>query len=319
MENTATSTKRRKASTPQVDVYDAVTSKIMAALEAGTVPWHRPWDPSVGVPIKLSDGTPYRGINVLLLGLEAQLKGYTSPYWGTYRKITELGGQVRKGEKSTLVTLWRPIKTEKLNPATGQSEAHSFLLLRHFSVFNADQADAAEGKTFRLPTAAERPTFAPIGEAERIFAGYFERDGSPALVTGIDGAAWYSPSRDVVSLPSRDAFESGEAFYSTAFHEATHSTGHKDRLAREGVLEGHPFGSGMYAKEELVAEMGAALLCGHAGIETQVEASAAYIASWLKALANDHKLVIGAAGKAQKAVDHVLGLSPAAVAEEVAA
>lgn len=306
----ATTKTRKRKSAPRVDAYEAVTAKIIAALEGGTVPWQKPWDPTIGSPISLSSGKPYRGINVWLLGLEAQVAGYSSPYWGTYKQITERGGQVRKGERSTLVVLWHRVETTKLDEATGKYEPHGYMMLRHFNVFNAEQADPAEGQTFRLPARAERTEFDPIEEAEVIFTGYSEREGSPEVVVGHDGAAWFSPSADRVSLPARSAFDSAEGFYSTAFHEFTHSTGAKSRLNREGVTEGHPFGSGMYAAEELIAEMGSALLCGHAGIDNTVEQSAAYIENWLGALRGDSRMVVKAAGKAQKAADLVLGVEP---------
>ena len=200
-----------------------------------------------------------------------------------------------RAKKSTPITFWKKLVIEKLNEASGEVEKKTIMFLRHFSVFNSDQADAIEGGVFKLPKVTVREGFEPLEAAEEILTGYFGREGAPALVVSHDGQ---QPSHQPLTgfgSPLGSPSTQPKVSTSTAFHEATHSTGHTSRLKRDGVGDGHPFGSAMYAKEELVAEMGSAFLCGQAGINNEIEASAAYIENWLGALRNDKKLLIGAA------------------------
>jgi len=251
-------------------------------------------------------------VNTILLGMSALSHDYGSPWWGTYRQIQERGGQVRKGERSTMVVLWKPVTrhpdSSDYQP-DDQTKPGRYLLARTFSVFNADQCD---GLRIAQP---ERPTVDPIEACEQVTARYLAT--GPKLTNGM-GRAWYRPSRDVVGMPERSAFESAEAWHSTLFHELVHSSGHQTRLNREGVVEGHRFGDESYSKEELIAEMGAAMLCGLAGVEQVTLAnSAAYIASWLRVLRGDPKLVVSAAASAQRAADLIAGRATAEL--EVAA
>lgn len=289
------------------DVYEIITDKIVSMLDAGTVPWHKPWSTIGGVPLSLSTHKPYRGINVFLLGVQAMVEGYTSPWWGTYKKITEEGGQVRKGETSTMVTFWSQTNRWVTDDVTGKREQQAGFVLRYYRVFNSEQADWAPGKGPIVCTV-------PLTPVQRLAAGEAVAAGMPnppAMRTG--GAAFYQPRTDTLTMPPINSFDNGEEFYSTLFHELTHSTGHASRVGRDGfeVGAGHTFGTPGYSKEELVAEMGAAMLAAVAGLDTTVTLpnSAAYIANWLGVLANDRKLVIQAAGQAQKAVDHILGRS----------
>lgn len=285
------------------DIYAEITDEIVQQLEGGTVPWHQPWNASVGLPVSMSTKRPYRGINVFLLAIKAQTNGYRSTWWGTYRQVAELGGQVRKGERSSVVVFWKLLKrdaTPEERAKTGRSVV-TIPMLRHFNVFNAEQCDGL-GEAFHA--GEDRPSFDAIAECERIVESY---ESAPTIRHG-GGRAAYSPGLDVVFMPDRQDFQSADGYYSTLFHELTHSTGHTSRLARPTLLESHAFGDESYSKEELVAEMGAAMLSGVAGIEQRtVPQSAAYIASWLKALQNDPKLVIQAAAQAQKAADRILG------------
>ncbi|WP_205728863.1 ArdC family protein [Frankia sp. B2] len=287
------------------NVYEIVTDTVINALENGTVPWHQPWNVEVGVPLSLATGKPYRGVNPFLLGLTALTNGYRSPWWGTLKKINERGGTVRKGEHSTLVVFWKSY----LHKATADDEKDERrFLLRYYRVFNADQADWDEGKE---PTyaALNRPDVERIATAEAIADGYQD---SPSIRTG-EAAYYESGAVDRVTMPPIDAFDSAEEYYATLFHELTHSTGHENRLDRDGVRTGSfgRFGDPVYSKEELVAEMGAALLCAIAGIDQKalVENSAAYLRSWLGVLREDSKLIVQAAAQAQHAADHILGVS----------
>jgi len=270
-------------------VYQLVTDRMVELLEAGTIPWRKTWKASE-MPRSLSTGKPYQGVNVFMLWGTAMVKGYGSEYWGTYKAIQDRGGQVRKGEKSTLVVFWKFIEVE--DKKTGEEK--KIPMLRYFSVFNADQCDGLE-----LPVTGNDAAADPIAAAEALFEGMPQR---PEVKFG-GNRAYYSPGLDYVGLPLRTSFESAESFYTTAFHELVHATGHESRLDRN--LNGS-FGNHEYSKEELVAEMGAAFLCALSGIERKTEDnSAAYLAHWIKALQGDPKLIVTAAGAAQKAADFI--------------
>lgn len=296
-------------STDRRDIYAEVTETIIAALEQGTVPWHRPWNAAeTGLPVSISTGKPYRGVNVFLLMFSGQAKGYSSPWWGTFKAIQERGGSVRKGEKGTLVTFWKrlSVPTTAEEQATTKKDRKVIPMLKHYVVFNAEQADGLPEK-FGLETFEPGEEWDPIGTCEEIAAGY--TDG-PTVSHNGGNRAFYRPMSDSVHMPTREAFESPDAYYSTLFHELTHSTGHESRLARKTLLESHAFGDTSYSKEELVAEMGAAMLSAVAGIhQTTVEQSAAYLAGWLRALRSDPKLIIQAGGAAQRAADRILGIT----------
>lgn len=277
------------------NIYAEVTDRILAELEKGVVPWHRPWT-STGFPYSL-DGRPYRGINVFLL----ELAGYGDPRWGTFNAVQRHGGHVRKGEHATRVILWKPVR-KRITGENGEEQDGSYLLLRDYAVFNAEQCE--ELPVLDIP---ERE-HTPVEAAELLVTGYGDR---PPVHYG-SGQASYSPFLDRIDMPKPERFESEAAFYSTQFHELVHSTGHENRLKR---IETALFGSDPYAREELVAEMGAAMLCGLSGLANE-DQSAAYISGWLKALSQDTRLVIQAAAKAQRAVDYMLGVTYTAPGSE---
>jgi antirestriction protein ArdC len=271
-----------------IDVYQSVTDRIIASLEEGTIPWHKPWVGSG--PRNVENGRHYSGINVFLLTLAP----FGDPRWGTYKAIKRADGQVRRGEKSTQIVLMKRVNKRRSDGAAEGDEelGGSYFLFRYYSVFNAEQADG-------LPPFEDTVyDNEPIERAEQIALGYI----GPTVTFGGD-SAFYSATTDMVRVPMLDQFTSAEAYYSTLYHELVHSTGHESRLNR---LESTGFGSGPYAKEELVAEMGAAMLCGMAGIEN-LDQSAAYVAHWLEPLRRDKKFVVSAAGQAQKASDLILG------------
>ena len=289
----------RKSSAPAKDVYQLVTDKVLALLDEGTVPWRKPWK-STGVPRSMSTRRPYRGINPFLLVCTAMANGYTSPWWGTYDQIADKGGQVRKGEKSTLIVFWKRAVRTVTDEATGQDVDKPWAMLRYFYVFNADQADGLPERFY-----AQGTDEATVEELDALTADY--EAGLASILYGGD-RAFYSPGMDHVQVPKIGSHNSPEEFYSTKFHELTHSTGHSSRLDREGIVEGHRFGDELYSKEELIAEMGAAMLAGIAGIEQVTLAnSAAYLEHWIKVLRGDAKLLVSAAAAAQKAADLILG------------
>jgi antirestriction protein ArdC len=285
----------------KMDVYAIVTEKIINLLESGVVPWRRPWT-STGLPRNLVSKKPYRGVNFFLLSASK----YVSPFWLSIRQANELGGHVRKGEESTVVVFWKvddaKQSTEDLDNEETDGKTRRRFLLRYYRVFNLEQCELPQTVLDKLPK-TEAHEHDPIETAERIIADMPNR---PEIqYTG--SKAFYSSLTDRITLPPRELFASAEEFYATALHEAVHSSGSEKRLAREGICEAAPFGSPVYSKEELTAEMGAAYICAEAGISTVViENQAAYVAGWLKKLRDDRKLLIHAAAQAQRAADYIL-------------
>lgn len=300
------------------EVYQQFTDRIVAMLEAGELPpWRKPWKvdgPDGFVPCNASSGRAYRGINVWWLLMAASAKGYTRNLWLTYRQAKQLGGHVRKGEKSETVILWKPAKgKDKVNEETGETEkGRAYLLIRTYRVFNVEQCDDLTlPKKFQLPEPgdddAEEETKIEIDEkAERVLLAYLDRESLEMKHGG--GRACYSPTEDWIRMPKREAFESGNEYYSTAFHECAHSTGHQKRLDRECLTKVSMFGSHTYSREELVAEFAAAFLCGVTGtaLPETTQNSASYLKTWAAKLKDDPKLLINAAAAAQKAADYVL-------------
>lgn len=291
---------------PKFDPYQAITDQIVAQLEAGVAPWRKPWATVGGnLPKSLSTGKAYRGINPFILDMVAGIKGYTSPFWGTYKAIAERGGQVRKGEKGTMVVFWKRFLTKEIDEKTGKPK--QAIVLRSYTVFNAEQADDAEGQTFRVPAVATvvPADHSPIEACETAIAPYL---ATLASVSRTGRNAYYVPAIDALTVPPLNSHESAEEFYSTLFHEAAHSTGHTSRLNRP-TFSSHTDAQA-YGKEELVAELAAAMLSGMTGIAPAVvENSAAYLGGWAKTLRGDHKLVVQAAAQAQRAADLVLGVT----------
>ncbi len=281
------------------DIYQAVTDRILEMLDKGTVPWRHPIRGGAGGdwPKNLESRRPYRGVNVFLLAVTSWMKGYGSAFWMTYRQAAASGGNVRKGEKSTMVVFWKQYDTR--DKVTGDPKRVP--VLRYYNVFNAEQCEG-----IKPPDAPPEPAapFEPIGEAERIVAGYA---GGP-VIEHAGAQAYYRPSADLVRLPEPGRFLSREFYYATAFHELVHSTGHSKRLDRGLDKDLQPFGSPDYSREELVAELGSAFLCAAAGISPPtIEQSAAYIAGWRKKLSDDRKLIVAAAGAGQRAADWIVG------------
>jgi len=275
-------------------VYDRITDRITAQLEKGTVPWRKPWNVALAFPRNLITRRAYRGINVFLL----LAMNYESPYWLTFNQIKQLGGNVRKGEKACPVVFWKPAKIE--DDETGEEKEIPFL--RSYHVFNLNQCEA-----IKVDLVPENPGVPILTPADEIVSGM---PNPPAIRYGMD-RAFYQPSQDLVGMPNRKAFETDHEFFSTIYHELCHSTGHPSRLNRPTLTDGSGFGSDPYSKEELIAEMGAAFLCGHSGVlDRTLENSAAYVQGWLERLKNDKKLIVQAAAQAQKAADYILGIKP---------
>jgi antirestriction protein ArdC len=279
-------------SKPLASVYDIVTEQVIKQLESGVAPWRKPW--RTEMPCNLLSQKPYRGLNVFLLASQ----GYESRYWLTFNQANKLGGHVKKGEHSSLVTFWH-IGEEKTD-AEGKKTRP--FLLRYYRVFNLCQT---EGIAEKLGLGESPRPVASIQQCEAIVASM---PNAPRMEQS--NAAWYRPSTDTVGMPARGLFSSAEEYYSTLFHEMTHSTGHASRIGREGIEILNTFGSESYSKEELVAEMGAAMLCGVTGIApATLQNSAAYLKTWIERLKSDSRLLVSAASAAQKAADYIRGES----------
>lgn len=276
-------------------VYEVITDRIIKLLEEGVIPWHRPWGGPEDFPRNLVSGKQYRGINAFLLAVAR----YESPFWLTFKQAKRRGGSVRKGEKGYPCIYWNWTGIE--DEETGETRQRPFL--KHYTVFNVEQCEDVSYPKAELPNSE----FSPIEVCETLVECM---PHAPPIEYGGTRAA-YDPSIDQVIMPKPELFHSPEDFYSTLFHELIHSTGHASRLARPSIQRPKAFGSPLYIKEELIAEMGAAYLCGHTGIENKIiENSAAYIADWLRRLRKDNRLVIHAAGNAQKASDYILNKQP---------
>jgi len=278
-------------------VYEIVTQTIIEKLEAGEIPWRRPWVTSA--PKNLVSGKEYRGINTFMLGAS----GFPRPEWLTFNQAAKLGATVRAGERSSMVVYFN-VGEERLNAKTGKLSKP--FLLRYSRVFNISQCIHGE-QTLTEKLGLDSAKNAPVPSIEACEALLAGMPNRPAIKAS--DRAWYRPSTDEVGIPDKSTFHSSEGFYATLFHELTHSTAHPTRVGRPEVMESQNFGSANYSREELIAEMGAAMLCGVAGISpATVENSAAYLRSWISALRGDSKLVVAAASAAQKAADYIRGV-----------
>lgn len=297
---------RRKSTGAKPDVYQIVTDKIIAQLEAGTAPWRKPWNSAVGRPQNL-DGRPYRGVNIFLLGLSGLEGGFRSPFWLTYKQAQERGGTVKRGEHGTLIVFWKTLSVpDKEDPAKRKVVP----MLRYFYVFNLDQTEGVKvpKRVTAWETAQADHEHEPVLSGEEVISGYLAADGPTFRTNGT--SAYYSPESDVITVPALEAFANRDEYYSTAFHEIAHSTGHVDRLDRF-TGKGRAFGCHDYGREELVAELSSAFLQAECGIESAQDNSAAYLASWVRTLKEDPRAIVVAAGAAQRAADLVLGRTQA--------
>ncbi len=274
------------------DTYTLITDRIIAELESGTILWHKPWT-CAQPAISHTTGKAYSLLNQLLLG------GRGGEYL-TFQQAQKEGGRVKKGEKASMVVFWKWLTVE--DEDTGEEKSVPFL--RYFSVFHVDQCDGISPR-FRASEALPVDPAAANDAAENIIADYLHRSGVH-LVSRESSEAFYRPATDTVVLPLRQQFSETAEYYSTAFHELTHSTGHPSRLNR--LTETARFGSAPYSREELCAELGASFILNRLGLETNgsFRNNAAYIDHWLTVLKEDKRLLVSAAGQADKAVRLIL-------------
>lgn len=293
----------------KTDIYEEITQRLIAQLEAGTVPWRSPYFCKGGYPRNYSTRKHYRGINVFLLGCQR----FTSPDFMTFLQAKTLGGYVRKGEKGFLVVKYGTYTKEEEAAQETDAEAKSRGYLKGYTVFHISQIEGIQFPAETLPpelTLTEKTT-----RAREIVAGMPK---APPIHSG-SAVPCYRPGTDSIHMPETGFFTDEEAYFSTLFHELGHSTGHASRLARKSLLENLGFAATgdtarkTYAEEELVAEMTASFLNAQAGIvEGELANSAAYLQSWLNALkSKDAKgWIIRAASQAQKAADYIMNLQP---------
>ncbi|MNK14020.1 DNA primase TraC [compost metagenome] len=284
------------------DIHTRITNQIIAQLEAGVRPWVQPW--KTGGPVSRPlrrDGTPYSGVNILLLWSEAATRGFTASTWMTFRQALALGGHVRKGERGAMVVYANQIIREEADEA-GKPVEQRIPFLKAYTVFNLDQIDGLPERYALQP----QPTINPevrIGAAE----AFFRACGADIRHGG--GSAFYAPGPDFVQMPAFESFHDAQSYYATLGHEIIHWTRHSSRLDRDLGRQRHSDEG--YAREELVAELGAAFLCADLGLAPEPrEDHAAYIASWLQVLRDDRRFIVSAAAHAQRAVAWLHGLQP---------
>ena len=284
------------------NIYEEITNRIIKQLESGEIPWHKPWHGVTSGAYNRVSKKPYSLLNQMLLMHDGE--------YATYKQWSDLGGTVRKGEKSEMVVFWKIFHVEE--EENGKKVKKSIPLLKYINVFHVSQVDGVE------PKSVKPIEHKPIEEAEKIKNDYKNRENLliEELVTN---RAFYSPSKDYIQVPCKEQYDNVMEFYSTLFHEMVHSTGHKDRLGRLDVnAKLASFGSEDYSKEELIAEIGSAFLMNHIGIETSktFKNSAAYIQSWLKVLKDDNRFIVSASSKAEKAMKYILGVKEEIIATE---
>ena len=283
------------------DIYARVTDTIVAQLEKGVRPWHQPWigGDAINRPLR-HNGEAYRGINVLMLWGTAVERGYSSPYWMTFRQAGELNARVRKGEKGTLVVYANAISRSEQDEETGEDFERRIPYLKGYTVFNTQQIEALPERYALV----ERPV---TEAAERIAKAdeFFAATGATIQHGGV--RAYYTGGNDLIQMPPFEAFEDVPAYYATLAHECIHWTKPKHRLDRD--LGAKRWGDHGYAAEELVAELGAAFLCADLDLTPQLrDEHASYLATWLEVLKEDSRAIFTAAAHAQKAADYLHGL-----------
>ena len=281
----------------QNQIREQITNQLIDAIKSGTIPWRRPWSSDSNAPglhTSMSTGSPYRGINQLILMASTARQNFKSKWWGTFNQIKQNGASVSRGQKGTQIVLFKKIERERVDE-TGDEVKDSFFVMKTFTVFNAEQTTGLE--QFRVGFA--KPQNNPVERYENADAVI---DATGADIRYGGNEAFYNPPGDFIQLPHRHQFESAEAAYETTFHELTHWTEHPSRLNWDRPNEG-------YAMGELVAELGSCLMMAELGLSITTELHAAYLDHWLQQIENDPKYIFKAASQASKAVDYLLSFS----------
>lgn len=293
-----------------LNVYQMVTDRIIAQMEKGIIPWRKPWNLFGGFSeeecaISYVSRRPYSLLNQWLLGKPGE--------WMTFKQMAERGGRLKPGEKSKFVVFYQMLHKEDPEhlDENGKPKIVHIPLLKYYNVWHIDQIDGIETKIVKGEDAAPKePKLSPNERAEEIIGGYLLQQSHPSFNPKRSNEAFYRPSTDEVVVPLMEQYDNVAEYYSTAFHELVHSTGHKDRCARKGITDLSFFGSHEYSKEELVAETGAAMLVYESGLDSEsaFRNSVAYLQNWMQSLKNDPKMIVWAASKAEAAVKWILGI-----------
>lgn len=277
------------------DIYEEITNRIIAQLEKGEIPWRKPWSGLTSGAYNRISKKQYSLLNQMLLAHDGE--------YATFKQWSDLGGKVRKGEKSEIVVFWKMLETTETN-AKGEQVKTTIPFLRYINVFHISQIEGVE------PLKAAEPVHhEPIEQAEKIKLDYVEKT-CISIKEIVTDDAFYSPMLDFIQIPCREQYREINEFYGTLFHEMIHSTGHETRLNRLTETGKHAsFGTQDYSKEELVAEIGSSTLLNITGIESEksFKNNVGYIQSWLKVLKNDKKFIVSASSKAEKAVKYIVG------------
>lgn len=291
-----------KAKTANTDIYQEVTNRIIEAMEQGQLPWLKPWnnagkgDAVTQLPYNAISGKNYSGVNTLLLFVRSMEAGFSSNAWLTYKQAQDLGGNICKGEKGTMVTYWGKFTvSEEVN---GEDEEKNIPFVKKYTVFNIEQCENINANKFQ----ELQPMIRPEGYED---LDQFITATGAVIRHGGNKACYWGSSRDLIMMPRVEQFNEVEGYYGTLLHELTHWTGHKKRCNRD--LTGR-FGSESYAMEELVAEMGSAFLSAQFGIHCELH-HASYLQNWLKVLKEDKKAIFTAASKAQAAANYLNAFS----------
>jgi len=306
----------RKKESGRTDIYARITDRIVAELEKGVRPWVQPWSAGnvkgrITRPLR-HNGEPYTGMNVLLLWSEGLARGYTSPIWMTFKQSLELGGHVRKGESgSTVIYASRFTKTE--TDEHGGAVERDIPFLKTYSVFNVEQVEDLPEHFYSRPMPILDPV-ARIDHADRFFAN------TGSVIRHGGSKAYFSPSTDHIQMPPFESFRDAASYVAVLSHEHIHWTADSRRVGRD--LSRYAKDRSERAREELVAEIGSALVCADLGIVPELEPRpdhASYLASWLTVLSNDRRAIFSAAAHAQRAAAYLHSLQPQADSEREAA
>jgi antirestriction protein ArdC len=286
-----------------LNVYQMVTDKVIEQMNKGIIPWHRPWNGVADGAINYVTRKPYSLLNQMLLGRDGE--------WLTWKQVQQQGGKIKKGAKAGIVVFYGKYVYTKEEKQDGEEvtimQEHTIPVLKYYHVFHIEDCTGIESKL-----AGEQPgnTVEPAEQAEAIINAYVEREKPLKFQNDKpSNRAFYRPSDDLVVVPMLSQYTEAEEYYSTTFHELTHSTMTEWRCNRKAENKMAAFGSADYSREELVAELGAAMLCTVTNIDNRkaFRNSVAYIQGWLRALKNDNKMIVWAASRAEKAARYIIG------------
>lgn len=279
------------------NVYQIITDRFVEEMSKGVIPWQRPWFGSQDGAVSYETGRPYSFLNQMLLGRPGE--------WLTFRQINEAGGKLKKGAKAGMVTFFKTYKRNDKENEDGDGNAEEKLgfVLRYYNVFHIDDCEGIKSKIAEKP---QRPVLEPIEHADKVAHEYVDREDTLKLEVKLSNNAYYSHATDTVVVPAIEQYEDIEEFYSTLFHELVHSTGASKRLDR-GLIKATSKSSEEYSREELVAEIGSAMMCCQLGIDSEkaFKNSVAYVQGWLRELKNDVRMVVWASSRAEKAVKYI--------------